>query len=143
MPRLAAPHVYGPSLRSRAAAAAGELTFLDAPSFPRNMPQTWHANWAFVANDLGLAMVVGEWGGSAHGADRVWQEAFVQYLLDTKLSSFAWSVTVLASPHPTYAMTLCSLHPHNLHNSSMPLAHPLPQCSIGPSTATTARPKGY
>ena len=95
---LTAPHVYGPSLRSRAAAAAGELAFLDAPSFPHNMPQTWHAHWAFAAHELGLAVVVGEWGGSARGADRVWQEAFVQYLLDAKLSSFAWLASHALTP---------------------------------------------
>ena len=72
-------------------AAAGELAYFDDPAFPENLQSIWTRHWAFVARDLGLCTIVGEWGGPNEGADHEYHLALVQFMLDLSLSSFLWS----------------------------------------------------
>lgn len=65
------PHVYGPSV-------AAQPYFSD-PSFPANMPAIWDAHFGHLSG-RGLPWGVGEFGGTYEDQDRVWQEAFVDYL---------------------------------------------------------------
>ena len=85
------PHVYGRTLRSAAAAAAGELAFLDHPRYPHNLPGVWEEHWAHVATRGVGTVVVGEWGGSTKH-DGAWMGAMVEFLLRRRLSSFFWSL---------------------------------------------------
>ena len=85
------PHVYGRTLRSAAAAAAGELVFLDDPRYPHNLPEVWEAHWAHVATRGVGTVVVGEWGGDTKH-DAAWMGEMVRFLLRRRLSSFFWSL---------------------------------------------------
>ena len=87
------PHVYGPALRRAQSAARGELAYFDAPNFPANLVPIWTAHWAFAARDLGLCVVLGEFGGTDKGADHAWHLSLVQYMLDLRLAgAFLWSL---------------------------------------------------
>jgi len=77
------PHVYGPSV-------AGQIYF-NTPDFPRNMPQIWEEKWGKLAGKFPL--VIGEFGGRYQGSDRVWADAFVDYLIKIKVRDFFyWSL---------------------------------------------------
>lgn len=76
------PHTYGPSLRTSSAKKAGELSFFDSPDFPNNMVDAWSSRWGYVMQRMSLCVCVGEWGGTAVGADLAWQSKLVQFLLD-------------------------------------------------------------
>lgn len=65
------PHAYGPSVYRQ--------PYFDAPDFPANMPEIWEAHFGWMAGKYPLG--IGEFGGRYEGDDRVWQDAFVEYLL--------------------------------------------------------------
>jgi len=65
------PHAYGPSVYRQ--------PYFDAPDFPSNMPAIWEAHFGWMAGKYPLG--IGEFGGWYEGDDRVWQDAFVDYLL--------------------------------------------------------------
>jgi endoglucanase len=81
------PHVYGPDVSMQ--------TYFNAATFPNNMPAIWNAHFGqFVT--AGYAVAIGEFGGKyGHGGnakDKVWQNAFVKYMLNKKITnSFYWS----------------------------------------------------
>jgi endoglucanase len=55
------------------------------------MPAIWDAQWAFVEEATGRAAVVGEWGGHYKSKDKVWQDAFADYIVDKCLEdTFYW-----------------------------------------------------
>ncbi|MCS7177708.1 MAG: glycoside hydrolase family 5 protein [Anaerolineae bacterium] len=64
------PHAYGPSVYRQ--------PYFDAPDFPSNMPAIWDAHFGWMAGKYPLG--IGEFGGRYEGDDRVWQDAFVDYL---------------------------------------------------------------
>ncbi|KAK9811233.1 hypothetical protein WJX72_000405 [[Myrmecia] bisecta] len=81
------PHVYGPDV-------AGQAYFKD-PRFPANMPAIWTRHWAHLklVHKMNAAIVPGEWGGRAQegSQDRVWQEAFANFLHDNGITdNFYW-----------------------------------------------------
>ena len=89
------PHVYGPSLRTVQSTSRGELAYLDDASketFPSVLRSVWHDHWAFAAVSMGLCVCVGEFGGTGDGNDLTFQSTLVQYLLDSQLSGFMWSL---------------------------------------------------
>jgi endoglucanase len=45
------------------------------------MPAIWEELFGFVEASTGRAVVIGEWGGFYTGLDRVWQDAFADYLI--------------------------------------------------------------
>lgn len=65
------PHTYGPSVYRQ--------PYFDAPDFPSNMPAIWEVHFGWMAGKYPLG--IGEFGGRYEGDDRVWQDAFVDYLL--------------------------------------------------------------
>lgn len=80
------PHVYGPDVYAQ--------PYFAAANFPANLPAIWEQHFGqFAASH---AVVIGEWGGRyGHGgdpADKVWQDALVDWLITKDLrSSFYWS----------------------------------------------------
>jgi hypothetical protein len=74
--------------------------YFNVGNFPANMPTIWDAQWGYVKTQMGLTIVVGEWGGDLillhlylfimlilgkYGAgtkDRTWQDAFANYLIE-------------------------------------------------------------
>ncbi len=64
------PHTYGPSVCRQ--------PYFDAPDFPSNMPAIWEAHFGWMAGRYPLG--IGEFGGRYEGDDRVWQDAFADYL---------------------------------------------------------------
>lgn len=66
------PHVYGPSVSNN--------TLFSASNFPANMPAEWSARWGFLRS-AGMTVVLGEWGGRYVDKDKVWQDAFADFLL--------------------------------------------------------------
>ena len=73
------PHVYGPSISQQA--------YFKAPDFPANMPDIWDEHFGFLfASEH--AVVPGEFGGRYTDQDKVWQDAFVDYLRAKDARSF-------------------------------------------------------
>ena len=72
------PHVYGPSISQQA--------YFKTADFPANMPDIWdeHFGFLFATN----AVVPGEFGGRYVDQDQVWQDAFVDYLIEKNAKSF-------------------------------------------------------
>jgi endoglucanase len=66
------PHAYGPSVHA--------MPYFADPSFPGNMPAIWETHFGHLSGRR-LPWGVGEFGGRYEGQDRVWQDAFVDYLL--------------------------------------------------------------
>jgi endoglucanase len=73
------PHVYGPSVYAQ--------PYFSTPTFPGNMPAIWDKHFGYLF-DRGAALVPGEFGGRYVEQDRVWQDAFVDYLLEHDAHSF-------------------------------------------------------
>lgn len=76
------PHCYGPSVAFQ--------NYFQAANFPSNMPAIWDAHWGTIAKKTGQAVVLGEWGGPVDGADGVWLNAFIPYLLQNNLTDQFW-----------------------------------------------------
>ncbi|KAL1499731.1 hypothetical protein AB1Y20_012418 [Prymnesium parvum] len=81
------PHVYGPG----DGRAEHHMPYFDEKSFPHNMAAVWERHFGFLPS-RGEALVVGEWGGTLTGKDKVWQEAFFAYVRERRLSFFYWSL---------------------------------------------------
>lgn len=94
------PHVYGPDVALNRKTGETLDCFKDA-SFPRNMPAVWDQEWAFCVTERMAPLVVGEWGGrdEAGTQDRVWHEAFVDYMKWLGCNSaFYWAINANAGP---------------------------------------------
>ncbi|NPA27347.1 MAG: glycoside hydrolase family 5 protein [Chloroflexi bacterium] len=80
------PHVYGPDVYMQ--------SYFKDPDFPDNMPDIWDLHFGQFAGSY--AIVIGEWGGrygAADPKDRVWHEAFVDYLIAKGLfNTFYWAL---------------------------------------------------
>ena len=79
------PHVYGPSVYAQ--------PYFAVAGFPGNMPAIWNKHFGYLF-ERGVALVPGEFGGRYTGTDKIWQDAFVDYL-KTKSASrsfFYWSL---------------------------------------------------
>ncbi|WP_297507548.1 glycoside hydrolase family 5 protein [Thermococcus sp.] len=73
------PHVYGPSVYM--------MDYFKSSDFPKNMPAIWEAHFGYLT-DLNYTLAIGEWGGKYEGLDRVWQDAFVSWLIKKRIYSF-------------------------------------------------------
>lgn len=76
---LYSPHTYGPSVYWQ--------PYFDHPDFPANMPEVWDTHFGHLV-DRGYTLALGEFGGRYIGSDRVWQDAFVDYLLAKPIPNF-------------------------------------------------------
>lgn len=78
------PHVYGPDIYV--------LPYFEDPDiFPDNLYKIWDQNWGYVKKQLGSALVIGEFGGrygSGDPRDVVWQQRFVDYLVENDICHF-------------------------------------------------------
>lgn len=52
------------------------------------MPSVWDAHFGFVQHKTGRAILVGEWGGTYEGADKLWQQAAAAYFAERGIGSF-------------------------------------------------------
>jgi endoglucanase len=73
------PHVYGPSVYAQ--------EYFDAPNFPANMPAIWDKHFGYLFGKQ-APIIVGEFGGKYTDSDKVWQDAFVAYLMAHGARSF-------------------------------------------------------
>lgn len=79
-----AAHVYGPSVFVQ--------DYFNDPTFPDNMPAIWDIHFGHLAND-GFAYAPTEFGGRYEGDDKIWQDAFVDYLIAKQAAGFYyWSL---------------------------------------------------
>ncbi len=77
------PHAYGPSVYRQ--------PYFDDSSFPKNMPPIWEIHFGRMAGRYPLG--IGEFGGRYEEDDQVWQDAFVDYLLEKDIRLFFyWSL---------------------------------------------------
>lgn len=81
------PHVYGPDVFMQ--------SYFNDANFPANMPEIWDTHFGFLA-DQGFAVIPGEFGGRyGHGGDakdKIWQDAFVDYMISKDMNNFFyWS----------------------------------------------------
>lgn len=80
------PHTYGPGVYKNQPYFPPR--WQDSPAFPANMVQIWDRHFGSVQQATGRAVVIGEFGGFYTGNDKVWQDAFVTYLLERGFGSF-------------------------------------------------------
>lgn len=73
------PHVYGPSVYM--------MAYFKSPDFPRNMPSIWEAHFGYLKK-FNYTIVIGEWGGTYAGLDRVWQDKFSKWLVKNNIYDF-------------------------------------------------------
>lgn len=79
------PHSYGPSVFDK-------HSYFNDSAFPGNMPEIWNTHFGYLA-DNGYPLAVGEFGGRYTEKDKLWQDAFVDYLLSKNISHFFyWSL---------------------------------------------------
>jgi len=78
------PHVYGPNVFMQ--------SYFSDSNFPNNMPDIWNADFGFIKQQNIQALNVGEFGGFYTEMDKVWQDAFVEYLVKNKIGSFYWTL---------------------------------------------------
>ena len=52
------------------------------------MPSVWDAHFGFVQQKTGRAILVGEWGGTYEGVDKLWQQAAAAYFAERGIGSF-------------------------------------------------------
>jgi endoglucanase len=78
------PHVYGPSV------VGGELH--DVTSYHSQ----WEREWGYLVTE-NKAVVIGEFGGRYIGADKTWQDQFVDYLLSVRVPGIFWSLNPSSS----------------------------------------------
>ena len=85
------PHVYG----------HGSQDYMADPDFPDNLAEVWDRHFGRVAQDTGVPLLVGEWGGvwadtsfrgRVFAATDVWQHAFATYLAARGYGSFYWTL---------------------------------------------------
>lgn len=79
-----APHVYGPSVYMQ--------SYFRSPVFPNNMPGIWERDFAFAPKQTGRPLVLGEIGGSYVGADRIWQDWAIPYMVSSGFSCFYFAL---------------------------------------------------
>jgi len=73
------PHVYGPSVY--------DMPYFDSQDFPANLPQIWETMFGYLTK-MNYTIVIGEWGGRYTGKDKIWQDAFVEWLTKKKIYNF-------------------------------------------------------
>lgn len=73
------PHTYGPSV---APVASMDVVSLHAD---------WDNIFGYLIGDK-KCVVIGEFGGRYFGADRVWQDLFVNYLIDLRIPGIYWGL---------------------------------------------------
>ena len=74
-----APHVYGPSVYNQ--------PYFSDPTFPNNMPNIWDIHFGHLA-DAGYTMANTEFGGTYVGSDKVWQDAYIDYVISKQMAGF-------------------------------------------------------
>jgi len=80
------PHVYGPDVYNQ--------PYFNLNEFPANMPAIWESH--FGQFSPAYSVVIGEFGGryghGGHANDKIWQDAFVDYLISKDIrNTFYWS----------------------------------------------------
>ena len=79
-----APHVYGPSVYVQ--------SYFKSPMFPNNMASIWDRDFAFAKEHTGRPVVLGEIGGSYVGADRIWQDWAIPFMVSNGFSCFYFAL---------------------------------------------------
>lgn len=78
------PHVYGPSVYLQ--------SYFRSPFFPGNMPSVWQQHFGFAKAKTGRPIVIGEFGGNYMGADRVWQDWAIPYIIEQGYGLFYFAL---------------------------------------------------
>jgi len=77
------PHTYGPDVAYQ--------TYFQDPTFPANMPAIWTTHFAYLRSQNKSATVTGEWGGHTSGADLVWLNAYISFMIKADIrDQFFW-----------------------------------------------------
>jgi endoglucanase len=63
-------------------------SYFKSPFFPNNMPAVWQQHFAFAQEKTGRPIVIGEFGGDYTGADRVWQDWAIPYMIQQGFGLF-------------------------------------------------------
>ena len=84
---IGSPHTYGPSTY-----AQPQFNTTAWPDYPENLPKLWSAQWAHLAAEGVMPIVVGEFGGRCIGKDATFQKRLVQFLSSQRIGAFYWSL---------------------------------------------------
>jgi endoglucanase len=74
------PHIYGPS-----------VTRGNQDITPDHLHALWDDEFGYLVNEK-RAVVIGEFGGLYNGADKEWQDTFVEYLKYLRIPGIYWSL---------------------------------------------------
>jgi endoglucanase len=78
-------HDYGPEVYN--------MSWFQAPNFPKNMPKIWRKHWAYLQQDGIAPVILGEFGDTSVGTDPdgTWQRAMASYIVDNSFGYLYWS----------------------------------------------------
>lgn len=77
------PHIYGPSVDE-------DQPYFKSSEFPANMPAIWEQQIGRFMGDY--PVILGEFGGWYKGKDKLWQDAFITWLISKDVTNFYfWS----------------------------------------------------
>ncbi|MEC4818917.1 MAG: cellulase family glycosylhydrolase, partial [Scytonema sp. PMC 1069.18] len=80
------PHEYGPGV--------SDQPWFSEPSFPKNLVNRWQIGFHYISSQRRAPILVGEFGGrqvDKNSKEGIWQNEFVKYLKQKKLSFAYWS----------------------------------------------------
>ena len=80
------PHVYPQCV--------SDQDYFHDENFPDNMKDIWDCHFGYITKYISDTVVIGEFGGFYSDINKVWQDAFVDYLISKSLrDSFYWALT--------------------------------------------------
>jgi endoglucanase len=80
------PHEYGPGVYNQ--------PYFSEPSFPKNLRDRWQIGFNYISSQKIAPILIGEFGGrqvDTISQEGIWQNEFVKYIRENKLSFAYWS----------------------------------------------------
>ena len=66
--------------------------YFKSPFFPNNMPGIWQQHFAFAQEATGRPIVIGEIGGTYVGADKIFQDWALPYIVEKGFGLFYFAL---------------------------------------------------
>eukprot|EP01111_Echinosteliopsis_oligospora_P004355 TRINITY_DN169_c0_g1_i1.p1 TRINITY_DN169_c0_g1~~TRINITY_DN169_c0_g1_i1.p1 ORF type:complete len:709 (+),score=199.22 TRINITY_DN169_c0_g1_i1:150-2276(+) len=122
------PHIYGPSVFNQ--------PYFTRSDYPANLRQIWQSDFGYIPGILNQPVVIGEWGGPVSGVNAVWQEAFINYLIETNIrDTFYWA---LNPPYDANNADTTGVLQGDWRTGNQPVLNELHRVQPSPSSITSS-----